>query len=168
MGLQHADRRGDATSSSQLSMVPPPPPPLPPPGAAGASLMEVSAFMAEQLKAQLLQQREYDKAQHGEMMRLIQEQKEEMKQLRDEAAEAKLQATQAESDAKAKTELQMRIEMVHAARLLSDDERDAVEDAIADSADGDCDSAVQQMIALSEKFLADRAFARQLRRKHAS
>jgi hypothetical protein len=168
MALQHDDRRGDATSSSQLSMVPPPPPPLPPPGAAGASLMEVSAFMAEQLKAQLLQQREYDKAQHGEMMRLIQEQKEEMKQLRDEAAEAKLEATQAESDATAKTALQMRIEMVHAARLLSDDERDAVEDAIADSADGDCDSAVQQMIALSEKFLVDRAFARQLRRKHAS
>jgi hypothetical protein len=167
MALQHDDRRGDATSSSQLSMVPPPPPPLPLPGAAGASLMEVSAFMAEQLKAQLLQQREYDKAQHGEMMRLIQEQKEEMKQLRDEAAEAKLETTQAEIDAKA-TALQMRIEMVHAARLLSDDERDAVEDAIADSADGDCDSAVQQMIALSEKFLVDRAFARQLRRKHAS
>ena len=37
------------------------------------------------------------------MMRLIQEQKEEMKQLRDEAVEAKLEATQAESDAKAKT-----------------------------------------------------------------
>ena len=67
-----------------------------------------------------------------------------------------------------KTALQMRIEMVHAARLLSDDERDAVEDAIAASADGDDDSAAQQMIVLSEKFLVDREFARQLRRKYAS
>jgi hypothetical protein len=171
---------------------------------AGASLMEVSAFMTEQLKAQLQQQREHDKEQHGEIMRLIQEQKEEMKQLRDEAAEARVQALQAQSDAKAavsetavqraeaavqaaaavseaavreakasaRASLQMRIETVHAAKLLSDDERDTVEDAIADSAAGDGDddhgdSAVQQMIALSEKFLVDRAFARQLRRKYA-
>ena len=132
------------------------------------------------------------------MMRLMQEQKEEIKQLRDEAAEARVHALQAESDAKAavqraeaavqaaaavseaavreakasaRASLQMRIETVHAAKLLSDDERDTVEDAIADSAAGDGDehgdSAVQQMIALSEKFLVDRAFARQLRRKYA-
>jgi hypothetical protein len=210
VALQNEHHR-DATSMPSL---------MPPTGAAGAgaSLMEVSAFMTEQLKAQLLQQREFDKEQHNEMMRLMQAQKDEIKELRDEATEVRLRAVQAESNAKVQTAaavseamaraaLQMRIETVHAAvrkrrlarhfppkhndylprqardthgnncnrcfpqGLLSDDERDAVEDAIADSSANDDvgseSSAVPQMIALSGKFLVDRAFARQLRRKYA-
>eukprot|EP01043_Picozoa_sp_COSAG02_P046879 COSAG02_NODE_4431_length_5366_cov_9.496298_4_plen_296_part_00 len=153
--LQHEGR-----SEALSSLVPPP--------SGGTSLMEVSAFMTEQLSSQLLQQREHYKEQRDEMMRLIQEQKEEMKLLRDEAAEARLQAAQVERDVKAVTALQMRIEVVHTAKLLSDDERDAVEDAIADGAAETGESAIYQMIALSEKFLVDRAFARQLSRRYAS
>jgi hypothetical protein len=61
--------------------------------------------------------------------------------------------------------LQMRIDALHAAHLLSDDERDAIEDAIADASEDDERSAIQQIATLSSKFPADRAFVRQLRRK---
>jgi hypothetical protein len=191
MALQHDGRRGDATSSS-LSMVPPL-------GAAGASLMEVSAFMTEQLKAQLVQQREHDKQQHGEMMRLVQE-----------SAEARLQAVQAESEAKVRTAaaeaataaaaaeikrmrdadgaskiaaLQMRLEALHAAELLKEDELFSIEDKLADvigtsaaageAEGGATDGAARrrgeaaEMVLLSEGIASDKMLARQLRRKFA-
>jgi len=191
MALQHDGRRGDATSSS-LSVVPPP-------GAAGASLMEVSAFMTEQLKAQLVQQREHDKQQHGEMMRLVQE-----------SAEARLQAVQAESEAKVRTAaaeaataaaaaeikrmrdadgaskiaaLQMRLEALHAAELLKEDELFSIEDKLADvigtsSPFGEAEGRgtdgvarhreeVAEMVLLSEGIASDKMLARQLRRKFA-
>ena len=66
--------------------------------------------------------------------------------------------------------LQARLEALHSAKLLSDDERDAVEDIIADGSDdvtiGDGSDAVSEILALSSKMVADRAFARQLRRRH--
>lgn len=66
--------------------------------------------------------------------------------------------------------LQARLEALHAANLLSDDERDAIEDTIADSRDdvtvGDGSDVVSEILALSSKMVADRAFARQLRRRH--
>eukprot|EP01047_Picozoa_sp_COSAG01_P089554 COSAG01_NODE_21624_length_893_cov_1.197733_1_plen_184_part_10 len=37
----------------------------------GASLMEVSAFMTDQLKAQVVEQRSHDNEQHAEMIRLL-------------------------------------------------------------------------------------------------
>jgi chromosome segregation ATPase len=63
--------------------------------------------------------------------------------------------------------LQARIDALHAATLLSDDERDAIEDAMADATEGDDEAMfVAQMAGLAEKFRADRAFSRQLRRKY--
>ena len=161
--------------------------------------MEVSAFMTEQLKAQLVQQREHDKQQHGEMMRLVQE-----------SAEARLQAVQAESEAKVRTAaaeaataaaaaeikrmrdadgaskiaaLQMRLEALHAAELLKEDELFSIEDKLADvigtsspfgEAEGrGTDGAarhreeVAEMVLLSEGIASDKLLARQLRRKFA-
>ena len=191
---------------------------VPPLGAAGASLMEVSAFMTEQLKAQLVQQREHDKKQHGEMMRLVQE-----------SAEARLQAVQAESEAKVRTAaaeaaaqaaraeaaaqaarveaataaaaaeikrmrdadgaskiaaLQMRLEALHAAELLKEDELFSIEDKLADvigtsSPFGEAEGRgtddgvarhreeVAEMVLLSEGIASDKMLARQLRRKFA-
>jgi hypothetical protein len=63
--------------------------------------------------------------------------------------------------------LQARIDGLVAATLLSDDERDAIEDAMADAAEGKDEALfVAQMAALAEKFRADRTLARQLRRKY--
>ena len=66
--------------------------------------------------------------------------------------------------------LQTRLEALHNAQLLSDDERDAIEDIIADGSDdvtvGDGSDALSDILALSGKMVADRAFARQLRRRH--
>ena len=66
--------------------------------------------------------------------------------------------------------LQARLEVLHTANLLSDDERDAIEDIIADGSDdvtvGDGSDALSDILALSGKMVADRAFARQLRRRH--
>eukprot|EP01043_Picozoa_sp_COSAG02_P000752 COSAG02_NODE_14_length_56855_cov_512.793661_33_plen_369_part_00 len=53
----------------------------------GASLMEVSAFMTEQLKAQVVEQRAHDNEQHAEMLRLLVE--------REAKLEAKLEAKHA-------------------------------------------------------------------------
>ena len=57
----------------------------------GASLMEVSAFMTEQLKAQVVEQRAHDNEQHAEMIRLLVE--------REAKLEAKLEAQRKESEA---------------------------------------------------------------------
>ena len=57
----------------------------------GASLMEVSAFMTEQLKAQVVEQRAHDNEQHAEMIRLLVE--------REVKLESKLEAQRKESEA---------------------------------------------------------------------
>ncbi len=63
--------------------------------------------------------------------------------------------------------LQARIDGLVAATLLSDDERDTIEDAMADAAEGgDGVGFATQMAVLTEKFRSDRALARQLRRKY--
>ena len=58
--------------------------------------------------------------------------------------------------------LQTRLETLHAAKLLSDDERDAIEDTIADGSDdvtiGDGSDAVSEILAQSGKMVADPCF----------
>jgi hypothetical protein len=82
------------------------------------------------------------------------------------AMEAKIEQIRSEQGLSA---LQTRLEALHAAKLLSDDERDIIEDKIADSVEGgdgsSGDDTVSQMVALSSKMVVDRAFSRQLRRK---
>lgn len=62
--------------------------------------------------------------------------------------------------------LQARIESLHAAKLLSDEELYAIWDVIADSVDPmSDDTRVLQLVELSARMLSDTAFSRQLRRK---
>ena len=134
---------------------------------------ELSAFMAEQLIDQLKQN---DK-------------------LRAEAVEAKMQAVRAEAEAKvqvaeakaedtaatAKVEragndarlrdqqlaaLTSRLEAMLASKLLEEEEMFAIEDILADCAPED--DRVTALIDLSSKMTAERAFARQLRRKYVA
>ena len=64
----------------------------------GASLMEVSAFMTEQLKAQVVEQRAHDNEQHAEMIRLLVERETQARAEKVEL-EAKLEAQRKESEA---------------------------------------------------------------------
>ena len=61
--------------------------------------------------------------------------------------------------------LQARLEALHTAKLLQDEELYVIEDAIADSEDMEEGGCVPKLIALSAKMPSDRAFARQLRRR---
>ena len=115
----------------------------------------------------------------------------EVEKLRAEAVEAKMSALKAENEvklqaaeamtqaAKAETErsdlrlrdqelvaLQARLDALHEAKLLGDEEVYAVEDIIAD-----CDAQddrLSALLGLSAKMAADKAFARQLRRKYSA
>ena len=61
--------------------------------------------------------------------------------------------------------LQSRIEAMHAAKLLSDDELFSIEDVIADLEVGSDDRRAGQLITLSSRMAGDAAFSRQIRRK---
>ncbi len=142
--------------------------------------MEVSAFMTEQLKTQMVEQRAHDRAQHAEVVRLLEGQLEahqqeikaqrqalekqhsELGEYREQALEGKLREQAVE--AKMAGLLQARLEALHGAKLLDDEELYTIEDIIADSETGDV--RVPQLIALSDKMTSDKAFARQLRRKY--
>ena len=161
----------------------------------GVTLMEVSAFMAEQLKEQVKELRDHDEqvlqkvqAQRQEMDTLraemqakVEAQREEITTMREEAAEARGRA-----DMQAKVEelragataarlheqqllaLQNRLEALSAAKLLTDDELYFVEDIIADAAEPAEDDRLAMLLALSARMTGDGAFARQLRRKVTS
>ena len=159
---------------------------VPSTGVAGASLIELSAFMTEQLKDQIAEQRAHDKAQHEEVMRLLNERDAQARagQLELEArfdAQRKemmrLQArpkTAAEVISEPQLEaLQERLHSLHAAELLTDDTMHVAEDCIADCIELMPDAAATMdpvekaltMVKLSEKMAADKSFARQLQRK---
>ncbi len=128
----------------------------------GASLMEVSAFMTEQLKAQVVEQRAHDSEQHAEMMRLLLERDAKLEAQRQEF-ETKLEAQRKESESKLEaqrqvyetkletvsqtrmremqvqartdkaTTLQLRLEVLSESKLLEDEELSTIEDEIADA-----------------------------------
>ena len=78
---------------------------------------------------------------------------------------AKLDAVTAAEQKIALTVLQLRLESMHAAELLANEELHALEDAIVeslDAAEGD-DDRVARMVALSGRMASDAAFSRQLR-----
>ena len=157
----------------------------------GASLMEVSAFMTEQLKAQVVEQRAHDNEQHAEMIRLLVEREakleaqleaqrkefetklEEQRQAYETKLEAHRRETQGQARANKVAALQLRIEALGEAKLLEDEELSAIEDKVADAVgaaateDGaygawEC---VMHMVRLSEGIASEKTFARQLRRK---
>jgi hypothetical protein len=129
------------------------------------------------------EEREQAKSERAEMEAKIEQQRLAMESQRVQM-EAKLeqfaQQAQAATDAKldqaeARVEyitteqqlpaLQARIEALHAAKLLSDDELFSIEDLIADLEVGSEDTRVGQLITLSSRMAGDAAFSRQIRRK---
>ena len=135
-----------------------------PPRGGGSSLMEVSAFMTEQLKDQLREQRAHDN-------RIWQEMDIKMEALRLETSQKVEAATAQVAQTLQLTALQTRLQNLHACKLLADEELYKVEDMIADSLDeeeeGGGGGHVAKLVALSERMASDAAFARQLRRKIA-
>ena len=123
-------------------------------------LMEVSAFMTEQLRAQITEQRVHDKAQRQEMetqrremeakleaqrsefeaklsecKAKLDEQRQKyeakLEQLQAEAIEARVEATAVFANQIAS--LQARLEALYDAKLLQDDEMHIIEDKVADA-----------------------------------
>ena len=90
----------------------------------------------------------------------------EIEKLREEAVEAKMQLQAVRVRDQQLVALQSRLESLHAAKLLADEELFAVEDIIADC-DAE-DDRVSALVTLSGKMAADKAFARQLRRKYGA
>jgi hypothetical protein len=175
-------------------------------------LMEVSAFMTEQLKEQLAVQREHDERMRSEFkadkqqmqqqlaameMKMEQQrvattaqmeaQRLENDKLRAAAAETRVEAAVQEivsakgcvSEGQLET-LQTRLDALHEAKLLTDDEVGALEDCVADYIDccvslnpaateiGVAAERVKKMVGLSEGMGKDGMLARQLRRKFAA
>ena len=111
-----------------------------------SSLAEVVSFMREE--------REQAKAERAEMEAKL---------------ESKLTEQKAQMDAKRIEQqlpaLQSRIEAMHAAGLLSDDELFSIEDVIADLGVASDDTRLGQLIMLSSRLVGDAALSRQIRRK---
>lgn len=119
----------------------------------GGSFAEMAAFMEKQQT--LLLERDAQARQDTEAK--LETQRREM-EVEDEQGRTEQQTVA----------LQTRVEALHTAKLISDEERDAIEDAVADSLDEDDTrerDRVARMVALSGRVGADAAFARQLRRK---
>ena len=164
--------------------------------AAGVSLMEVSTFMTEQLKAVARMEARMDKqaseakaemeAQRVASTAHMEAQRIENDKLRTEAAETRVETAVREiASAKGCVSegqlemLQTRLDALHEAKLLSDDEVGALEDCVADYIDccsslnpaaaeiGAAAEKVKKMVGLSEGMGKDGMLARQLRRKFA-
>ena len=143
---------------------------------------ELSAFMAEQLIDQLKQN---DKLRAEAVEAKMQAVRAEAKvQVAEAKAEAKVHLAEAKALAKAATAkveragndarlrdqqlaaLVSRLEAMLASKLLEEEEMFAIEDILADCAPED--DRVTALIDLSSKMTAERAFARQLRRKYVA
>ena len=141
--------------------------------ALGPALMEVSAFMAEQLQLQRDHDeriREAAQAERAELQSQMEQQRHEIEALR-EMARPKM-AAEVLSD-KQLAALQQRFVSLHAAALLSDTELYFLEDGVIDCIEvlPEAPAAmpevatVAKMVMLSEKVPVDATFARQVRRK---
>ena len=91
---------------------------------------EAKAEKAE-MEAKLEQQRQETAQQMQEAKRQRQESDQEVDRLRDAAVEARVR--EAQTHEHQIVALQSRLETMHAAKLLNDEELDGIEDAIADS-----------------------------------
>jgi hypothetical protein len=116
--------------------------------------------------------------------------RQEMEKLRKEVVDARIQAAEFETERRIRGEmtvtdgqlsaLQARLEALHVANLLSDDELFSLEDLCADFAELQATAGVvtkelllavssaatlQKLVGVSERMASDKAFARQARRK---
>ena len=165
--------------------------------AAGVSLMEVSTFMTEQLKAvarmearmdkqaleakaEMEAQREIAERQRHQMEAKLDEQRRQTEQQRLETQQVRDIASAKSCVSEGQLEmLQTRLDALHEAKLLTDDEVGALEDCVADYIDccsslnpaaaeiGAAAEKVKKMVGLSEGMGKDGMLARQLRRKFA-
>ena len=150
-------------------------------------MMEVSAFMTEQLDKQrthdaqmrermdanMERQLEEATRSKAELEAKLQKQHEETEKLREQARIRTASEAISEEQLEA---LQSRLVALHEAKLLTDEESDTAEDITIDclellakapmtTLEHPTVDRVRTMIVLSGKVAADRAFARQLRRK---
>ena len=150
--------------------------------AAGASLMEVSAFMTEQLRTQIGEQRAHDEAQRQKVEAQLEAQRRDYdSKLREHEAklrdcEAKAQAKTCATDDQLER-LQERFDALHQAKLLTDDEIFALEDRPTDFIEcrssvtvspgemGAAAESVRKLVGICEAVSKDGMLARQLRRK---
>lgn len=121
---------------------------------------EESRKEIREMQAQMQKWRVEADQQRQSMECMIMEAKLAMEQEKYEAVKAQLHAQHL-------TLLQNRIESMHLAKLLVEEERFELEDTISDSIEllGDDNNCVPQMIALSQSTVCDKLFARQLKRK---
>ena len=137
--------------------------------------MEVSAFITEQLKGQLKEQRHHDERMRREMSKQAKADQAEL--------EAKIEQLTPRSPAAAVSEaqleaLQTRLQSLHEAELLDDDLMFALEDVVADFIEGKsavvapvdlavAADKVSKLVGLSQGMPVDAMFARQAKRKFA-
>ena len=106
------------------------------------------------------------------MVSAMEKQRAEMQALLDHERSGKERERQQNTKQAQIAALQSRVQALHAAQLLTDEELYRIEDVIADGCEVDDggdggDDRVAQVLALSERMAAQGAFARQLRRKFA-
>ena len=154
------------------------------------SKMERMVAKMEHREAKMEQQRQETKAKLEQQEAKIEQQRQDTEQQR-QYTEAKMEQQRQETERQRQANatlreqallreqtqiaaLQLRVQAMHAAQLLTDDELYSLEDIIADGCEsaadgeeGDDRVTVGKMIALSERMAADGAFSRQLRRKFA-
>jgi hypothetical protein len=130
----------------------------------GGGLVELITLLREEL-SHMKEERQITQAkmealhqeQHAKIEQVEAKHRAEINRLREAASKA--------DQIRDLLELQSRLETLHAAKLLVDEELYAVEDIIAE--EDDADGRVAALITLSGKMAGDGAFARQLRRKYA-
>ena len=136
-----------------------------------AQRQETKAMLEQQqgnIEAMLEQQRQEMEQQR----QATEQQRQENTQLREQALLREHEALEAKLVAAVESKvgaLQLRVQVLHTAQLLSDEELYSLEDVIADGCEAapggeGGDDRVTKMIALSERMAADGAFSRQLRR----
>ena len=148
---------------------------------AGSNLAEWTTFLREQQRMQMERdaeakaERAEAKAERAELEDRLEAQRREIEAARMQEAEAKLEAQKVREV----SFLQVRLEALHSAKLLTDEEMFALEDSIADSFgdqdhdDEDGGSArtmacekVARLVTLSGRIASNASFARQVRRKY--
>ena len=145
--------------------------------------LQAQRLVEDKLRAELCDARVEAQRQMSELREQAQKQmsdaQRQMSELREQAQnqvadlEAKRQMLELEIKHTRETEafarvhaLQVRLQTMHGANLLTDEVLFAIEDIIADCADASSDDRVCEMCALSTKMAGDAAFARQLRRRY--
>ena len=142
------------------------------------SLAELSMFMREQQALLLEEQKVARKETEAKMEARMEEQRQQMQEQRQQIEE--LKAPQEAISAQQVEALNTRLQALHAAQMLSDDELFALEDCVADFLEAKASygvltleavhahralSKVHKLLALGEGMADDAMFARQLRRK---